>query len=80
MIEAWRTTGIFEETTKTSAQAFLDNFDTERNIFKGKTIYTIDEVGTIIGALNAIKLFVVDDIKQAETVFKDFFEEVVNKS
>lgn len=80
LIEAYRVTWINAEITINASQDFLDNFDMDDRIFKWQNTYTIDEVWTIIWALNEIKLFVVDDTQQAEKVFKDFFENVVNES
>jgi len=80
LIEAYRVTWVNSEVTKKSSQDFLDNFDTETNLFKNKNTYTIDEVWTIIWTLNEVKLFVVVDKEQVENIFRDFFENVVNKS
>ncbi len=80
LIEAQRVVGVNAEITTMASQKFLDSFDTENMIFKNQNTYTIDEVGTIIGALNEIKLFIVEDTTQSEEVFRDFFNNVVNAS
>lgn len=80
LIEARRVTWVHEDTTREASQAFLDDFDMTTKLFKNKNTYTIDEVGTIIWTLNEIKLFVVENPEQAEEVFRDFFENVVNTS
>lgn len=80
LIEAYRVTWVNTEVTKTASQNFLDSFDTKTMLFNNQNTYTIDEVWTIVGALNEIKLFVVEDTEEVENVFRDFFKNVVNKS
>ena len=81
LIEAKRTLGINNGSIKSMGATFLEDFDMKTGGFKSQKSYTIDEVGTIIGTLNAMRIFETADIDAdlAEEVFKTFHEEVINK-
>ena len=81
LIEAKRTLGLNDGSIRTVAAEFLDGFDMEKGGFANQDVYTIDDVGTIIGTLNALRIFETADVDAdaAEEVFRTFFEEVINK-
>ena len=57
-------------------------YDSNFGLFKGKNTYTIDDVGIILGSINASRLFLGDRINQtqAEHIFAGFYEGTVNIS
>ncbi|MGC9337814.1 MAG: hypothetical protein ACP5EQ_06935 [Candidatus Cloacimonadia bacterium] len=84
LIEAYRVTNnrayiskavnVFEE--------LLEHFNYEYGYFEAQSVYTIDDIAVIIGAINSARLFAGNAIDQekAEEVFTKFFENAVNKS
>ncbi len=81
LIEAKRTLGINDGSIRTVAGAFLDDFNAETGGFDSQNVYSIDDVGAIVGTLNALRIFETADVDadQAEEIFTIFWEEVVNK-
>ncbi len=81
LIEAKRTLGINNGTIRTVAADFLDDFDMEKGGFKSQDSYSIDDFGTIMGTLNALRIFETADVDadQVNEVFRVFWEEVMNK-
>ena len=81
LIDAKRTLGINDGSIRTVGAEFLDDFDMSTGTFKSQNSFTIDEVGEIIGTLNALRIFETADVDAdlAEEVFKTFHEEVINK-
>ena len=81
LIDAKRTLGINNGSIKTVGANFLEGFDLEKGVFTNQKEYSIDEVGSIIGAINALRIFETADVDGdlAEEVFKTFHEEVINK-
>ena len=82
LIDAKRTLGINNGSIRTVAAEFLNEFDMDRGGFNSQNKYTIDQVGEIIGTLNALRIFETADVDAdlAEEVFKTFHEEIVNKA
>ena len=62
--------------------ALAASYDNAVGIFAGQDSYTTDDVGTILGAINAARLFLGESIDQAkaEAIFTGFYEGVVNLS
>jgi len=81
LIDAKRTLGLNNGSIKTIGAEFLEDFDMAKGGFKSQNKYTIDDVGAIIGTLNALRIFESADVDSglAEEVFKTFHEEVINK-
>ncbi|RME84111.1 MAG: hypothetical protein D6775_06350, partial [Caldilineae bacterium] len=82
LIEAGRITGndtLLDAAAK-HLGLLLAAYVSETGAFSGQDTYTADDAGTIMGALNAGRLFLGDRIDQAkvEAVFAGFFEGVVN--
>ena len=82
LIDAKRTLGINNGSIRTVAAAFLEDFNMDRGGFHSQNKYTIDQVGEIIGTLNALRIFETADVDAglAEEIFKTFHEEIVNKA
>jgi hypothetical protein len=84
LIEAGRTTNN-EKLLKKAARTFnqmAKKYDSRYGIFKKQNTYTIDDVGTILGSINAARLFLgprIDQV-QAEELFAGFYEGTVNIS
>lgn len=84
LIEAGRTTDN-ERLLSKAAQTFNQmarRYDGRYGNFQGTTSYTIDDVGTILGSINAARLFLDTriDQDQAEAIFTGFYESAVNIS
>ena len=81
LIEAKRTLGINDGSIRTVAAAFLDDFDMQKGGFASQSSYTIDDFGTIMGTLNALRIFETADVDadRVNEVFRVFWEEVMNK-
>jgi len=84
LIEAGRTTNNDQLLNK-AARTFnkmVRKYDGRYGIFKRQNTYTIDDVGTILGSINAARLFLGNRINQAraEEVFTGFYEGTVNIS
>lgn len=81
LIEAHRVLGIDNGTIRSMAATFLADFNFDTGGFDGQSTYTIDDVGVIIGALNAMRIFETADVDAdaAEEVFRVFWEQVINK-
>ncbi len=84
LIEAYR---LSQETKylESAADAFeflSKEYDVAHGIFTSQTKYTIDLVGHVLGALNALQRFGGDAVEQAkvEQVLNGFFESVVDRS
>jgi len=81
LIDAKRTLGVNDGSIRIVGAEFLDDFDVTTGTFRSQNSFTIDEVGEIIGTLNALRIFETADVDAdlAEEVFKTFHEEVINK-
>ena len=81
LIDAKRTLGVNDGSIRTIGADFLNDFDMENGVFKSQDSYSIDDVGAIMGALNAMRIFETADIDAglAEEIFKTFWENAVNK-
>ena len=84
LIEAGRTTGndAYLDTAAKHFNLLAASYDSVHGLFKGQDTYTADDAGSIMGALNAARLFLGDriDQAQAEAMFGGFYEGVVNLS
>jgi len=80
LIEAHRTLGIDDGTIRRLGTAFIDGFDPETGAFTNQSLYTIDDVGAIMGALNALRTFETADVDAdaVNEVFTSFWEHAVN--
>ena len=84
LIEAGRATGD-DSYLDAAAKHFgllVDDYNDTYGIFNSQNTYSTDDAGTIMGAINAARLFLGDRIDQdlAEEVFGGFFEGTVNLS
>jgi hypothetical protein len=82
LIEAGRTTNnnrLLNKAARTFNQ-MVRKYDGRYGIFQQQNSYTIDDAGTILGSINAARLFLGDRIDQvrAEEVFTGFYEGTVN--
>lgn len=82
LIEAKRTLGMNDGTIKTMAADLLSGFDMASGSFANQSLYTIDDVGAIMGALNALRTFEAADVgaDAVNEVFTVFWENAVNIS
>jgi len=84
VIEAYRTTKQVRYLQAASAHfaALSASFNAQSGVFRSQNRYTIDNVATIMGALNSLKLFAGDavDQKTVEAIFTRFYESAVNQS
>lgn len=82
LIEAKRTLGIDDGSIARVAADLLDDFDAAKGGFQSQDVYSIDDVGTIFGTLNALRIFETADVDadQVNEVFTAFWETGVNKS
>jgi len=81
LIEADRTLGLNHGRIKSMGNAFVNGFDLDKGGFGNQDVYTTDDVGAIMGALNALRIFETRDVNQdaVNEVFTSFWENVVNK-
>ncbi len=81
LIEAKRTLGIDHGTIMALAADFIGGFDFEKGGFGNQDVYTIDDFGAIMGALNALRIFETADVDAdaVNEVFTSFWENVMNK-
>ena len=81
LIEAKRTLGMNDGTIKATAEALLGGFDMENGVFTNQDVYTIDDFGAIMGALNALRIFETADVSadDVNAVFTSFWENAMNK-
>ena len=81
LIEAHRVLGLDDGTIRSLGAVFLADFNMDTGGFDSQSAYTIDDVGAIVGTLNALRIFETADVDAdtAEEVFRVFWEEVVNK-
>lgn len=84
LIEVGRVTGSsqFLDTAATRFNTLASRFNSSYGYFNGQMKYTIDDVGALLGAINASRLFLGSRIDQgaAETIFAGAFEGLVNLS
>jgi hypothetical protein len=84
LIEAYRVSGVDTYLTAASAgfDALVADFNAETGIFDSQSVYTIDNVGVIMGALNSLKFYGGDALDQTavEDLFTHFYLNAVNKS
>lgn len=84
LIEAGRTTGYdaFLDKAAWTYTKMVRRYDWRHGTFHGQSTYTIDDAGTILGSINAARLFLGTRINQrhAEKVFAGFYEGTVNIS
>ena len=81
LVEAKRTLGLNNGSIRSVAADFLNDFNMETGGFNSQHLYTIDEFGAIVGALNALRIFETADVDadQVNEVFTAFWEQVMNK-
>lgn len=84
LIEVGRVTGDarFLDAAATRFNTLSFDFNNTYGYFNNQKKYTIDDIGTLLGAINASRLFLGNRIDQvaAEAVFAGFYEGVVNLS
>jgi len=82
LIEAKRTLGINDGTIRSLGNAFVDGFNADTGAFDNQSVYTIDDIGAIMGALNALRTFETADVSAdaVNEVFTSFWEHAVNIS
>jgi hypothetical protein len=84
LIEAGRASGDskYLDAAANHFAGLAADYDGTVGIFAGQNSYSVDDVGTILGAINAARLFLGDRIDQgqAEAIFAGFFEGTVNLS
>jgi len=82
LIEAKRTLGINDGSIRRVGNQFVEGFNKETGAFNNQSVYTIDDVGAIMGALNALRTFETADVKSdaVNEVFTSFWEHAVNIS
>lgn len=80
LIEAHRTLGIDDGTIRRLGNAFIEGFDLDTGVFANQSLFTIDDVGAIVGALNALRTFETADVSAdaVNEVFTSFWEHAVN--
>ena len=84
LIEVARTTGESAYLAQAVAlwNGLVADYDAPTGTFANQTVYTIDDVAAIVGAINSLGLFggtaVDQDVREA--IFAGFFESVVNQS
>jgi len=80
LIDAKRTLGVNDGTVKALGNAFVDGFNMDTGAFDNQNVYTIDDVGAIMGALNALRIFETADVSgdAVNEVFTSFWEHAVN--
>ena len=82
LVEAYRISGDskYMDAAASNFGALSASFD--GNVFSTQTSYTIDNIGTIFGALNSLKIFGGSAVDQnaVEDIFTKFYESAVNKS
>ncbi len=81
LIDAKRTLGINDGSVQKVGNAFVAGFNMDKGGFDNQDVYTIDDVGAIMGALNALRIFETADVSADDVneVFTAFWENVVNK-
>ena len=84
LIEAWRTTGnnAYRDAAVDVYTGLASEYDGAHGVFTSQNVYTIDDVASIMGAINSSLIFLGDaiDPAQAETMFSGFYESAVNLS
>jgi len=84
LIEAYRVSENSQVLDAAAQQfsALAADYDGTHGVFNSQTVYTIDDIGVIMGALNSLKLFAGESVDQtaAESIFTSFFESAVNLS
>lgn len=84
LIEVGRITGDgrFLDAAATRFNTLSADFNSTYGYFNGQKKYQIDDVGTLLGAINASRLFLGTRINQdlASSIFAGFYEGVVNLS
>jgi len=84
LIEAYRTTtnDRYLDGAANLFNALVAEYDVAHGRFTSQNSYTIDNIGTILGAVNSLKLFAGATVDQVmvETIFSGFFESSVNIS
>ncbi len=84
LIEAYRVSdhSRFLISAASEFRALSSEYSTYTGIFKDQSTYRIDDVATILGAINSLKLFAGNDVDQdrVEQVFTGFYESAVNLS
>ncbi len=80
LIDAKRTLGINTGTIMSMAAEMIDGFNADTGAFANQSLYTIDDVGAIMGALNALRTFETADVDAdaVNEVFTSFWEHAVN--
>ncbi len=84
LVEAYRISGDSKYLDAAAANfgALSASYDAANGVFSTQSSYTIDNIATIFGALNSLKLFGGSTVNQnsVEDIFTHFYENAVNKS
>ncbi len=84
LVEAYRVSGndVYLNSAAAAFDALSADFNPGHGVFDSQHVYTIDNVGVIMGALNSLKFYGGDAVDQAvvEDLFTNFYLNVVNKS
>ena len=80
LIEAHRTLGIDDGTIRHLGTQFIEGFDLDTGGFTNQSLYTIDDIGAIFGALNTLRTFETADVDAdvVNEVFTSLWENAVN--
>jgi len=84
LIEAYRTTGnnAYRDAAVDVYAGLASEYDAAHGVFTSQNVYSIEDVATLMGAINSSLIFLGDsiDTTQAETMFAGFYESAVNMS
>jgi len=84
LIEAYRITGnnAYRDAAVDVYTGLASEYDGAHGVFTSQNVYAIEDVATIMGAINSSLIFLGDaiDSNQAETMFAGFYESAVNLS
>ncbi len=84
LIEAWRVSkdDFFRRVALRSYAKLLDDYNFAHGMFRHDNSHSIDDVAAIMGAINASRIFLKNDIEQTkvEQFFTNFYESAVNRS
>jgi len=84
LVEAYRASGDskYLDAAANNFNALSGSYDATNNVFSSQSSYTIDNIATIFGALNTLKIHAGDSVDQTavEDVFTNFYENAVDKS
>ena len=84
LVEAYRVSGDskYLDAAANTFNSLSGEYDTANNVFSSQNTYTIDDIATIFGALNSLKIFGGSAVDQntVQNIFTNFYENAVNKS